>query len=449
MAARSEPLKANPFYDSSQAQRRPFAAGFHGFHGGFPGAGGGPPRGNSSKYYDLLGVSREASEKEIKAAYKKKAMKHHPDRGGDEATFKDISKAYEVLSDLEKKQVYDAYGEEGLDGMGQGGAPGGGQHAGGMDPFDLFSSIFGFEGGRAQRGRPVTPDSVYEIQVTLEELFVGTSREIMFNRDAICKACDGRGGTEVEQCRACDGSGVQVRLQQLGMMVQQIRSVCHVCDGKGHVVPPGKTCQVCVGAGTVKEKKPFQIDVEAGAADGLEFRFRGQADERPDHDTGDVVIRLRQQAHKVFARANYSLYMTKKISLQEALCGFEFSTTFLDGEELKIRSEPGKVTKPGDMIVVEGKGMPRPHGQKAGDLFIHLEVEFPKEVPSDGHEKLIDVLGGEKISEEPPLGAAFAKALSERQAKDARIRLAESAKASQQRRNGGGHGQDNVNCQQM
>eukprot|EP00929_Paragymnodinium_shiwhaense_P001657 TRINITY_DN101897_c0_g1_i1.p1 TRINITY_DN101897_c0_g1~~TRINITY_DN101897_c0_g1_i1.p1 ORF type:complete len:507 (+),score=124.76 TRINITY_DN101897_c0_g1_i1:46-1521(+) len=452
VAASADAVKAATglFAEGGQQQRRSFAAGNFGggFHyGGFPGAGAGPPRGNSSKYYDLLGISREASETEIKSAYKKQAMKHHPDKGGDETKFKEISKAYEVLSDAQKKQLYDMYGEEGLDGMGQGAA---GPQAG-MDPFDLFSQMFGFDARRQQRGRPVTPDSVYELQVTLEEMYAGTKREIVFNRDALCNDCNGKGGTEVNQCEACGGNGYQVRMQQLGMMVQQIRTECSVCNGKGHVISKGCMCPTCKGACTVKEKKPFLIDVEAGGADGQEFRFRNQADERPDHDTGDVVIRIRQQDHKVFARARDSLYMTKKISLAEALCGFQFSTKFLDGEDLVIRSKAGQITKPGDMIVVEGKGMPRPHGQKPGDLFVHLDVEFPKEVPSAGHDKLRDVLGGEQLSEDPPLGAAFARQLSDRQSKDARARLAEAARAGQQRRNGQGGqgGQEQVQCQQM
>merc|ERR1712039_621403 len=138
------------------------------------------------------------------------------------------------------------------------------------------------------------------------------------------------------------------------------------CGGRGYKIPPNSSCKDCRGKGTTKERKTFGIDVEKGTKDSTEFRFRGQADEQPGHDTGDVVIVVREKTHKTFQRVKDALLMSKTLTLSEALCGFQFSTTFLDGEELVIRSKPGQVVKPGDMMMIKGKGMPRPHGQKPG-----------------------------------------------------------------------------------
>lgn len=427
-----------------EPQRRHFAGragaggphfqGF-GYPGGFP--GGAPV--NSDKLYKLLEVDKNASEADIKAAYKKQALKHHPDRGGDANIFKDVSKAYEVLSDPQKRQVYDQFGEEGLEGA----ASGHGAAAPGMDPFEIFSSMFGFPGGqKMQRGRPVTQDSLYELQLTLEEFYTGTSRSIKFARNTLCKTCSGAGGKDRKNCQRCGGTGVTVSVQQNGFFTQSFQSSCASCGGKGYNV---KTeCSDCKGKCTVSEHKTFSVDIEPGLPDGQEFHFRGQADEAPGHDPGDVVIVAKEKSHKTFKRMNDALLMTKKISLAEALCGFEFTTVFLDGKDLVIRSKPGQVVKPGEMMRIPGRGMPRKHGQKPGDLFIQIEVDFPSSVPAESRDKLAEMLGGKALAEEKPPGSAVAEPVSSSQAAELRHRLLQ---ASQQRR--GGSGDQQMQCAQQ
>lgn len=407
-------------------QRRHMAAGFN-FGGGFyghqqnanHGRGGG-----DDKFYRILGVERQASESEIKSAYKKQAMKHHPDRGGDEATFKDISKAYEVLSNPEKRQLYDAYGEHGLDSAEQGG----GGPGMGADAFEMFSQIFGFNPGAQQRGRPRTKDMMYELKLSLEELYQGTTRDIHFTRSVVCRSCDGYGGRNPSMCQRCKGTGQQVQMQQMGFFVQQVRSICTSCSGTGFVIAAADKCQTCKGKGTESEKKTYTIDVEPGALDRQEFRFRAQADEAPGHETGDVVIQIQQKTHKVFQRAQESLIMNKKVSLVEALCGFQFSIPFLDGKDLRVQSKPGQIVKPGDLMVVPGSGMPRKHGRQHGDLFIMLEVEFPAELSPEQRQHLHGMFGGEEIPEQPPVGTQTAAKLTARQAQAQRERWAEFSK---------------------
>lgn len=439
----SGPLAASLCED----QRRSFAQGFGGFNfgGGFGNMGGGfqqPPKGDSERFYNLLGVGKTASEDEIKKAYKKQAMKNHPDRGGDEAKFKDIARAYNVLSTPEKKAVYDQHGEEALDNMEKGGDAGAGP--GGADPYDIFSQIFGFGAGgqRRPRGRPRTPDSTYELEVTLADLYLGTTREIIFKRDALCGTCSGVGGSERNTCNACQGTGAQVRMQQMGPFVQQVQHVCSACRGKGFSIPAKCVCADCKGKGLNKERKNFSVDVRKGLGDGHEFRFQGQADEAPDHDTGDVVIVIREKRHKAFHRSGDALVMSKKISLSEALCGFEFATPFLDGEDLTIRASPGQVLRPGDLMVIKGKGMPRQHGPEYGDLHLLLEIEFPEAIRPDAREKLLEVLGGKSLSEDPPDGTASARKVSGRQKQMLQQSWQQEAHNKQRRSNGQGQGQE-------
>lgn len=398
---------------------------------GFPFGGGAQPQ-SDDRFYKLLDVEKTATEAQIKQAYKKQAMQHHPDRGGDEATFKDISRAYEVLSNPEKRQLYDMYGEQGLEGAEQGGAGA----PSGVDPFDLFSQMFGFQaaGGSRQgrQGRPRTADSSYELYLTLEDLYAGTSRRIKFQRDVLCKPCNGQGGSERSTCKRCNGTGVVVTVQAMGPFMRQSQEPCQVCTGRGYTISSQHLCGTCKGKCTVKEPKVFDIEIEPGQEDGTQIRFRGEADQAPGHDAGDVVVVVREKSHKTFQRVKDSLIMSKKLSLAEALCGFQFSTKFLDGEDLIIRSEPGQVVRPGDIMTVRGKGMPHGHSKPPGDLFIQLQVEFPSEIPKESRGPLAGLLGGKLPDEENLIEANTAQKLSSQQADRTRRSWSEQSQRNQQ-----------------
>mmetsp|Transcript_5398 Transcript_5398/g.11894 ORF Transcript_5398/g.11894 Transcript_5398/m.11894 type:complete len:435 (+) Transcript_5398:126-1430(+) len=355
-----------------------------GFFGGFPGDMGGMPRrpkGNSTRYYEILGVDKNASADDLKKAHRKLALKHHPDKGGDPEKFKEINEAYDVLKDTEKRRIYDEYGEEAIkEGMGGGG--GGGGMA---DIFDLFT------GGRGGRGGPRerrSEDVMHKLAVTLEDLYSGATKKLSLSRNISCDSCHGSGSKSGKraECATCRGTGVQVQIRPLGPgMVQQIQSRCSGCSGSGYSVPPSDQCTKCKGKGLISEKKTFEVHIEPGMKQGSKITLRGEAGcSEPGLAPGDVVLVVQQKEHDVFKRVNIDLIMEKKISLTEALCGCTFHVKHLDGRVLKVTTPPGEVIKPDTFKGIKEEGMPI-HGRpfQKGNLYIHFVVVFPDRLDAD------------------------------------------------------------------
>jgi len=350
------------------------------FNFGFGGGEGPSPRRqqrevNTTKFYELLGVGKDADQDAIKKAFRKMAMTHHPDKGGDPEKFKDISKAYEILSDPEKKEVYDEYGEEGLE-NGGGGPPGG---------MDIFSELFGMGGGGGSRGGRAKQkrrgeDVMFPLKVDLADLFNGCTKKLRLTKNVICQVCTGKGGKGVQACKDCKGHGIKIVIRQLGPgMIQQMQQACPACQGQGQVIAEKDRCKKCKGACTVKEKKTLEVFVTKGMKHGERIVFNGEADEAPDTVPGDVVVVLQQKEHPFFTRQSLHLFMKKKISLLEALCGFEFSINQLDGRKLIVKSGADIVYRPGDFKVIRDEGMPHPKNHFVrGSLYIEFVVEFPK-----------------------------------------------------------------------
>ena len=214
-----------------------------------------------TKYYDILGVSPDATETELKKAYRKQALKYHPDKNPDAGDkFKEISQAYEVLSDKDKREIYDEFGEQGI--KEQGGGRGGG---GFSSPMDMFNMFFGGGGGGGPgmsngRSRAKTKPIVHKLGVTLEDLYNGKKKKLAANRDLRCGDCDGKGGTKVETCGDCRGRGMKVMTKQIGPgMMQQMQAPCNKCATRGEVVDPASTCKKCKGKGTVRDKKILEV----------------------------------------------------------------------------------------------------------------------------------------------------------------------------------------------
>ncbi|KAM5556142.1 dnaJ protein [Rosa sericea] len=345
------------------------------------GGGRAAKKSDNSKYYEILGVSKNASAEDLKKAYKKAAMKNHPDKGGDPEKFKELAQAYEVLNDPEKREIYDQYGEDGLkEGM----------QPGGHDPFDIFSSFFGgggspfggMPGGSRGRRQRRGEDVVHSLKVSLEDLYLGTSKKLSLSRNVLCSKCKGKGSKSgaSTKCGGCKGTGMKVSIRHLGpSMVQQIQHACNDCKGTGETMRAKDRCGQCKGEKVVQEKKVLQVHVEKGMQNGQKITFPGEADEAPDTVTGDIVFVIQQKEHPKFKRKMDDLFVEHSLSLTDALCGFQFVLNHLDGRQLLIKSNPGQVVKPDSFKAVNDEGMPmyqRPFMK--GKLYIHFSVDFPE-----------------------------------------------------------------------
>lgn len=323
-------------------------------------------------YYDELGVKPNATAEELKKAYRKLALKYHPDKNPNEGEkFKAISQAYEVLADPKKRDLYDRGGEQAI--------KEGGVASEMHNPMDIFDMFFG--GGGRSRSPTKGKDVIHQLKVTLEDLYNGSVRKLSLQKNVICAACEGRGGKAgaVEKCSTCRGSGVQVRVHQLGPgFIQQMQSVCSECEGQGERINPKDRCKDCQGRKITRERKMLEVHIDKGMKDGQPIRFTGEGDQSPGLEAGDVVIVLDEKEHNVFRRRGIDLLMQMELSLTEALCGFQRSIQTLDDRSLIIMSLPGEVMKHNVMKCILNEGMPTHKNPfEKGKLIITFQVQFP------------------------------------------------------------------------
>jgi len=311
------------------------------------------------------------------------ARRYHPDKeGGDEAKFKEVSKAYEILSDPQKRAAYDEGGEAGVEG-----AEGGG---GGPDMSDIFGAMFGGGmgrggggGGGGRGGRPKGKDMAHKLALDLADLYKGKTVKLAVQRDAACKGCEGTGGADgarEETCGQCRGQGARIGMRQIGPgMVQQVQVPCQPCRGQGRYFPDGKTCKSCGGGKTAKEKKVLELHIERGARDNQRIVMKGEAGFTPGADAGDIIFVLDCAAHPVFQRNGDDLIMVKDVPLVDALAGAAFTVRHLDGRKLRVSSPAGAVIQPGQIKMIAGAGMPKAGsgGLRFGDLIVKCSVVFP------------------------------------------------------------------------
>ncbi|MCE5245266.1 MAG: molecular chaperone DnaJ [Syntrophobacteraceae bacterium] len=339
-------------------------------------------------YYEVLGVSRQAEEEEIKKAYRKLALKFHPDRnpGNKEAeeSFKEAAEAYEVLHDPQKKRVYDAYGHEGLQGSGYRG------FSGFEDIFSSFGDVFqdffnfGFGGGgRTRTAAHPGEDLLYSMSLTFEEAVFGVEKEIEIETLLPCGNCSGSGaepGTRETVCPACQGRGQVVQSQ--GFF--RISSSCARCQGTGKVLV--SPCKACNGQGRVRRKKKVQVKVPAGVDAGTRLRLRGEGEGGYRGGMpGDLYVKLDVEQHDFFERDGDNLYGKVSISFVQAILGDTIEVPTLSGvKNLKI--EPG--TQPGSVTRFSGEGVPSLKGYGRGDLFVEVEVKIPARLTSRQEELL-------------------------------------------------------------
>ncbi|MCK9459191.1 MAG: molecular chaperone DnaJ [Proteobacteria bacterium] len=339
-------------------------------------------------YYEILGVPRDADARQIKQSYRRLAMEHHPDRNPDrpdaEERFKEAAEAYEVLSNPEKREIYDRFGHEGLHGQ-----PG---FSGVDDIFthfgDIFSDFFGGDlfGGR-RRSRPPRPargaDLRYDLQITFEEAIRGIKKKIEVSQLRTCEACGGDGaaaGTTPEACRTCQGTGQVV--QRAGFMT--LATMCPSCSGKGTVV--GVPCEACHGIGRAPYTRSVTASVPAGVDTGMRLRLAGEG-EHPEHggEPGDLYIFIEVAPHATLVREGNDLLADVTVPFTKAILGHTVTVELVD-EEIEVEIPPG--SQPGRQIVLEGKGVPYVGRSGRGDLVVTLRIELPERVDGKSRELL-------------------------------------------------------------
>jgi len=315
--------------------------------------------------YGVLGLTRDATDQQIKKAFRKLSMKYHPDKNpGDKSAhdkFLEINEANDILSNPDKRQIYDIDGYEALKNPNQNR---------GHDPFAMF------HGGRPG-GRPKGPNAMTEMTVTLEQLYNGAKHTLNIERNVICSKCRGTGARDgqTEKCPVCGGRGAVVKTQTLGPGFQvQMQQPCDHCHGKGQVAK--NKCPVCSGRRVVAEKKALEVVIERGMSAGDKIIFERESEQSPNTTPGDVIVILQVAPHPRFTRTGNDLQMNLTVSLKEALLGFKKSFRHMDGREVFVESD--KIVKPFQVIVVKGEGMPmRDAPSMKGDLHVKVHVNFP------------------------------------------------------------------------
>jgi len=340
---------------------------FASMSGGIPGEM--PCRGkapDTMEYYNLLNISRDATDKEIKKAFRKKAMKEHPDRGGDAEKFKKISEAYEVLIDNEKREMYNRYGKQGVEQAEQGR---GNSHS----AEDIFGSIFG-------NHRPSGPKKaeaiIKPLEVSLADIYNGNTFKKTIKRQIF----NIQSGKPLK-CQHCNGAGKIRKMRQIGPgMIQQVEVPCEHCHGHGYNVDINT------------EVKELKVVVDKGMKQNQKIKFKGKGNHIPEGEPGDVIYVLQVKEHPVFERKGPHLFIKKTIMLKDALCGVEFIIEHLDGRMIVIKTADKEIIKPNTIKIVKGEGMPiRDNPYQKGNLIIQFNIEFPESGTfNDTHMRMID-----------------------------------------------------------
>lgn len=334
----------------------------------------------SKDYYSILGVDRNATDDQIKKAYRKKAMELHPDKNPGnaeaEAKFKDAAEAYDVLSDAGKKSNYDRYGS--ADGA-RGGNPFGGGHGFSMDDiFSQFGDIFGNPfGGRQQRRQARGMDLRMKVTLNIQEILKGTTKKLKYKRNVSCSTCNGQGGTDVRTCLACNGQGQRIVVQNTPFGQMRTQTTCPDCQGSGQRI--ANMCGACHGEGTTLQEQVVDVEIPAGVTNGMQMSMPGFGNAVKAGQPGDLFIVIEEEQDFSFRREGNNIIVEKEITVVDAICGAQLQVDTPHGR-INITVQPG--TEHGHKLRLGGKGIPDVQ-LGLGDLYVSILIKVPKNVSLD------------------------------------------------------------------
>ncbi len=375
-------------------------------------------------YYEVLGVNKNATDDELKKAYRKLAKKYHPDANPDnkkeaEAKFKEVNEAYETLSDPQKRKMYDQFGPDGPQGFNGAGGPFGGGNgyysytSSGFDGFsdfgdlgDIFSSFFGGGfGGRSntrkQNGPRKGADLNLHIDITFEQAFLGVEKEIAITRNEECSVCHGTGakpGTSVTKCPTCNGTGQIRQVQNTILGQMQTTRTCTNCHGTGEVIK--EPCDNCRGKGTVRKQPKIKVKIPAGIDDGQTVVLRGEGEPgQKGGPKGDLYITVRLKKHSIYSRKGNNVYCDVPITITQATLGAELEIPMVDGSKEKYKIPEG--TQTGTKFTIRGKGFKSVSSSSVGDFVFTVNVQTPKRLSKEQRELLVQL--ARTMNEQPPI----------------------------------------------
>ena len=375
-------------------------------------------------YYEVLGVNKNATDEELKKAYRKLAKKYHPDANPDnkkeaEAKFKEVNEAYETLSDPQKRKMYDQFGPDGPQGFGGAGGPFGGQggyysySSSGFDGFgdfgdlgDIFSSFFGggFGGrnsSRRQNGPRKGADLNFHIDITFEQAFLGVEKEIIITRDEECGICHGTGakpGTSPVKCKVCNGTGQVKQVQNTILGQMQTTRTCSECHGTGEIIQ--EPCQNCNGKGKIRKQPKLKVKIPAGIDDGQTVVLRGEGEpgERGG-PKGDLYITVKIKRHSIYTRKGNNVLCEVPITITQASLGAELEIPMVDGSKEKYKIPDG--TQTGTKFTIRNKGFKSINSSSTGDFIFTVTVQTPKRLTKEQRELLVQL--AKTMNEQPPI----------------------------------------------